>query len=362
MEKELKFDAIGVLDFDHWTDAKKFSYSPPLLGPNDIELKIEVCAVCGSDIHAANGDWGRTYTPLAVGHEIVGNITALGDNVDKIKFNLGDRVGVGAQINSCGKCLRCLRNRQQNCKDFVGTYQGVDKKNGFETQGGYASHIRVNSDFVFRIPDQLDSTIVAPLLCGGITGFKPLITGEVKQGSKVGVIGVGGIGHMSILFAKALGAEVTAISRSNRKKEDALKLGADHFVATAEKGSLDSHVDTLDLLVMTASSFSESDIDQTLSLLVAGGRAIFITNPPAQEKLTLTPPTMLSNEYHIGGSAIGSPHDIEYMLKLAAEKQIKPWVQTVDINEESVSDVWKKMVKGDVRYRYVFTGYDKYFK
>ncbi|SCU81071.1 LADA_0B11056g1_1 [Lachancea dasiensis] len=362
METELKFDAIGVLDFDHWTDAKKFSYSPPLLGAEDIELKVEACGVCGSDIHAANGDWGRAYTPLAVGHEIIGKVTALGDNVDKTKFHLGDRVGVGAQINSCGDCVRCSRGRQQNCKDSTGTYLSVDKKNGFETQGGYASRIRANSGFVFRIPDGLDSNIVAPLMCGGITGFKPLLTGGVKEGSKVGVVGVGGIGHMTILFAKALGAEVTAISRSDRKKEDAEKLGADHFVATADKESLKSHAETLDLIVMTASSFSESDIDQTLSLLVAGGRAIFITAPPSNEKLTLTPFNMLLNEYHIGGSAIGSPQDIEYMLKLAAEKQIKPWVQTVDINEENVSDVWKKMVKGDVRYRYVLTGYDKYFK
>lgn len=362
MDTKVKFEAIGVVDFDNWKKAERFSYVPPLLGPEDIELEIEACGVCGSDIHAVSGDWGRLYKPFAVGHEIVGKITAVGENVDKERFHLGDRVGVGAQTDSCGDCARCSRGRQQNCKKSVLTYTCINEKNGFETQGGYASHIRANAGFVFKIPEGLNSAVAAPMLCGGITGFKPLLTGGVKEGSKVGVVGIGGIGHMSILFAKALGAEVTAISRSRRKEDDAKKLGADHYVATAEKESLEAHVETLDLIVMTASSFSQSNIEELLSLLVAGGRLIFITAPPMQEKLTLTPFTMLMNDYHVGGSAIGSPKEIEYMLQLAAEKDIKPWVQEVDISEENVSEVWQKMLDGDVRYRYVFTGYEKCFK
>ena len=362
MDTQVKFDAIGVVDFDQWKKPEKFSYSPPLLGPEDIELEIEACGVCGSDIHAVSGDWGRLYKPFAVGHEIIGKISAMGAQVNKEKFHLGDRVGVGAQTNSCGDCTRCSRDRQQNCKKSVLTYTCVDERNGFETQGGYASHIRANSGFVFKIPDALDSAVAAPLLCGGITGFRPLLTGGVKEGSKLGVVGIGGIGHMSILFAKALGAEVTAISRSNRKFDDAKKLGADHFLAMSDEKSRDAHAESLDLIVMTASSFSESNIEELLSLLVAGGKFIFITAPPIQEKMALTPFTMLLNEYQVSGSAIGSPKDIEYMLELAAKKNIKPWVQLVDINEKNVSEVWQKMLDGDVRYRYVLTGYEKFFK
>ena len=361
MDTQVKFDAIGVVDFDQWKKPEKFSYSPPLLGPEDIELEIEACGVCGSDIHAVAGDWGRLYKPFAVGHEIVGKISAMGEQVNKEKFHLGDRVGVGAQIDSCGKCTRCSRGRQQNCKKSVLTYTSVDESNGFQTQGGYASKIRASSEFVFKIPDGLDSAVAAPLLCGGITGFRPLLAGGVKEGSKVGVVGIGGIGHMSILFAKALGAEVTAISRSNRKLEDAKKLGADHFVAMEDKKLVEAHAESLDLIVMTASSFSESNIDELLSLLAAGGQLSFITGPPMQEKLTLNPFTMLLNDYHISGSVIGSPKDIEYMLEVAVKNNIKPWVQLVDINEKNVSEIWQKMLDGDVRYRYVFTGYDKFF-
>ena len=161
---------------------------------------------------------------------------------------------------------------------------------------------------------------------------------------------------------QALGAEVTAISRSNRKFDDAKKLGADHFLAMSDEKSRDAHAESLDLIVMTASSFSESNIEELLSLLVAGGKFIFITAPPIQEKMALTPFTMLLNEYQVSGSAIGSPKDIEYMLELAAKKNIKPWVQLVDINEKNVSEVWQKMLDGDVRYRYVLTGYEKFFK
>ncbi|SCU79014.1 LAFA_0B00188g1_1 [Lachancea sp. 'fantastica'] len=362
MDTKVKYEAIGVVDFDKWRDPERFYYNPPLLGPEDIELKIDFCGVCGSDIHAVSGNWGRMYKPFAVGHEIIGRITALGEGVDRERFKLNDRVGVGAQIDSCGDCIRCSRGRQENCKKTVLTYTCVNHKNDFETQGGYASHIRANSGFVFKIPEGLDSAVAAPMLCGGITGFKPLLTGGVKKGTKVGIVGIGGIGHMSILFAKALGAEVTAISRSHRKEEDAGKLGADHYVATADENLMKEHAETLDLLVMTTSSFSQSNIEDLLSLLIAGGRLIFITAPPIQDKLTLTPFTMLLNDYHVGGSVTGSPKDIEYMLQLAAEKKIKPWVELVDINEKNVAEVWQKMLDGDVRYRYVFTGYDKCFE
>lgn len=354
--KEIR--AIGVHDYDNWTDAKEFTYVPQELRPNDVEIKIEACGICGSDIHAANGDWGRPYAPLAVGHEIVGRVTAAGPDA---RFKVGDRVGVGAQCDSCNDCKRCNEiNHPETCKKQVGTYLGV-YPSGVPSQGGYASHVRVNSRFAFKIPDNLDSNYVAPLLCGGVTALRPMITAGVKKGTKVGINGIGGIGHMAILFAKALGAEVTAISRTNAKKELATKLGADHYIATNEEDFSTKHADSLDLLINTGSSFSEGAINDVLNLLLPFGKMIFITAPPADEKLSLTPFQMIFNSISVGGSIIGSPDDIEYMLQLASEHDIKPMIETIDINEENVKTAWERMVKGDVKFRFVLTGYDKYF-
>lgn len=353
--KEIR--AIGVHDFDNWLDAKEFTYTPQELRPEDVEIKILACGICGSDIHAANGDWGRAYAPLAVGHEIVGTVVAVGE---KARFKLGDRVGVGAQCDCCRSCNRCKADHQNTCKKMIGTYQGT-YPSGKHTQGGYASHVRVNSEFAFKIPDSLETNYVAPLLCGGITAFRPMMTAGVKKGSKVGVNGIGGIGHMAILFAKALGAEVTAISRNDKKRELAKELGADHYIATDEENFSSKYEDSLDLIINTGSSFSEGSVDGVLNLLTAYGQMIFITAPPIGEKLALTPFQLLLNSVSVGGSGIGSPKDIEYMLEVAAKNNIKPMIETIDINEANVRTAWERMLKGDVRFRFVLTGYDKYF-
>lgn len=359
MPQELKeIRAIGVLDFNDWTNPKEFTYKPQELRPYDVEIKVEACGICGSDIHAANGDWGQPYTPLAVGHEIVGTVVNAGPDA---RFKIGDRVGVGAECDSCHTCTRCTEGHQNTCKKQVGTYLGV-YPSGQPTQGGYASHVRVNSEFAFKIPENMKSEDVAPLLCGGITGFRPLMTAGVKKGTKVGVNGIGGIGHMTILFAKALGAEVTAISRTYAKKELASSLGADHYVATSDKKAMEEHMDTLELIVNTGSSFLEGAIQDVLSLLRAYGHMTFITAPPVSEKLTIDPMFFLFNNISIGGSVTGSPSDIEYMLEVASKNNIKPMIETIDISEENVKTAWERMVKGDVRFRFVLTGYDKYFK
>ncbi|KAG0670767.1 hypothetical protein C6P42_003777, partial [Pichia californica] len=350
--KEIR--AIGVHDYDNWLEPKEFTYVPQELRPEDVEIKIEACGICGSDIHAANGDWGKPYVPLAVGHEIVGIVTATGE---KSRFKIGDRVGVGAQCDSCHDCKRCESRHPNGCRGMIGTYQGV-YPNGKTTQGGYASHIRVNSEFAFKIPDNLSSVDVAPLLCGGITAFRPLITANVGPGTKVGVNGIGGIGHMAILFAKALGAEVTAISRNDKKKQLATELGADHYISTDEENFSTKHQDSLDFIINTGSSFSEGHFADVMDLLTLYGRMIFITAPPATEKLTLSPFQLLKSSSSVGGSIIGSPDDIEYMLKVASENNIKPMIETIDISEENVKTAWERMVKGDVRFRFVLTGYD----
>lgn len=355
------FQAIGVVDYDDWLHPKTFEYTPQEFRDQDIDVEIEACGICGSDIHAASGNWGRPYAPVAVGHEIVGKIVKIGPNAKK-GLKLGDRVGVGAQCDCDNSCVACEADLHNNCRNNVGTYFGTYKESGVNTIGGNASHIRLNSQFAFKIPDNLESKYVAPLLCGGITGFSPLLQHKVGKGTKVGVVGIGGIGHMTILFAKALGAEVTAISRSHSKEKVAAELGADHYAATGDDDFAEKFADSLDLVVNTGSSFSGSSIDSILKVLKPRGKLVFITAPPASEQITLTPMSLLMNNTSIQGSAIGPPSEIEYMLKLASEHNIKPWVETIDISEKNLGEAWKRTNDGDVRFRFTLTGYDKCFK
>ena len=354
-----KFDAIGVIDYDKWLEPKHFQHTPQALRDNDVDIEVEACGVCGSDIHGAKGDWGRPYAPLAVGHEIVGKVARVGPKVTK--FKVGDRVGVGAQCDSCGECVRCHNDNENYCRGEVETYLSFYKDTNTPTQGGYANYVRVSSKFTFKIPDGLSSVDAAPLLCGGMTGFGPLLAAGVTKGTKVGICGIGGIGHMAILFATALGAEVTAISRSDKKKSLAKELGAVNYIATDKKG-FDEGLTELDVIVNTTSSFSEGSFKQLLNLIKPHGRMIYITAPPNDETLEIDPGTLLSSAVSIGGSHIGSPKDIEYMLDFAAKHKIKPYIETIDISEENVATAWKRMDDGDVRFRFVLTGYDKYFK
>ncbi|KAH3663531.1 hypothetical protein OGAPHI_004932 [Ogataea philodendri] len=356
-----EFKAIGLLNLKDWPNAKSFSYKPYQARPQDVDIKIISCGICGSDLHASKGHWGDIPVPRAFGHEIVGEIVALGDEVDRSKYKIGQRVGVGAQCDSCGECYRCNNHKANCCRKGTHLYLH-SYPDGTLVQGGYASHIRVNSRFAIPIPEGLASEDASPMLCGGITGFRPLLTYGVKKGTKVGVSGIGGIGHMTIMFAKALGAEVTAISRSNSKKALATQIGADHFVATNEEGFEEKYADTLDLIVNTASDFEPESFNKVTSMLKPDGRVTFITAPPVGTQISLEPMFYLINGYHIGGSAIGSPEEIEYMLKLAAEHNIKPMIETFDISEENVKKAWERVDKGDVRFRAVLTGYDKFFK
>lgn len=355
------FQAIGVVDYDDWLHPKNFEYKPQEFRDYDVDVEIEACGICGSDIHGASGNWGRPYAPVAFGHEIVGKIVKIGPNAKK-GLKLGDRVGVGAQCDCDNTCYACEHDLKNNCRNLVGTYFGMSRESGQGTIGGNASHVRVNSDFAFRIPDKLESKYAAPLLCGGITGFSPLLQHKVGKGTKVGVVGIGGIGHMTILFAKALGAEVTAISRTNSKEKVAKELGADHFAATDDPDFVTKFADTLDLVVNTGSSFSGSSMDKILKMLRPRGKFVFITAPPAGEDINISPMTLLLNNTTVQASAIGPPQEIQYMLDLAAEHDIKPWVETIDISEENLGKAWKRAEEGDVKFRFTLTGYDKYFK
>lgn len=355
------FQALGVVDYDDWLHPKTFEYKPQEFRDYDIDIEIEACGVCGSDIHAASGNWGRPYAPVAVGHEIVGKVVKVGPKA-KSGIELGDRVGVGAQCDCDNSCIACELNLQSNCRNHVGTYFGHNKDTGFNTIGGNASHIRVNSQFAFKIPPLLKTEHVAPLLCGGITGFSPLLQHKVGKGTKVGVVGIGGIGHMTILFAKALGAEVTAISRTDSKKDLAEKLGADHYAATSDEEFEKKYSDTLDIIVNTGSSFAGLAVEKLLKMLRPRGKFVFITVPPSGENLELNPVQLVLNNASVQGSSTGSLEEIQFMLDFAAEHNIQPWVETIDISEENLGKAWERAQKGDVKFRFTMVGYDKFFK
>ncbi|KAG7789248.1 hypothetical protein KL910_002946 [Ogataea haglerorum] len=354
--------AIGIVNsLKDWPEVQQFTYKPHKGRPQDVDIKILACGICGSDLHASKGNWGDLPLPMAFGHEIIGVIVAIGEGVDSSKYKIGDRVGVGPECDSCGKCWRCEHDHENCCRDIKTLYLG-SYEDGTPVQGGYASHIRVNSKFVIHIPEKLETEYAAPLMCGGITGFRPLISYGVKKGTRVGIYGLGGIGHMTLMFAKALGAEVTVISRGASKKELAKRLGADHYIATSEEGFEAKNYDTLDLIVSTGSDFEPESLAKVISMLRPDGRLTFITLPPNGVKLELIPIFYLTNCVHIGGSAIGSPKEIEYMLQVAADHDIKPMIETFDISEDNVKKAWMKVDSGDIRFRAVLTGYDKFFK
>ncbi|CAR21565.1 ADH6 [Lachancea thermotolerans] len=354
-----KFQGIAVQDHNDWTHPKKISYEPKKFDDYDVDVEIEACGICGSDTHCASGNWGPKSLPLVVGHEVIGRVVRVGPKCHT-GVKVGDRVGVGAQVSSCLDCDRCNSDFEPYCAEFITTYS-QPYPDGYVSQGGYASHIRAHEHFVIPIPEKIPTHLAAPLLCGGITVFSPLINNDCGPNKKVGIVGIGGIGHMGLIFAKALGAEVYAISRSSAKKEDAMKLGADHFIATKEEPDWEKkYASTLDLVIVCASSLTEINLEQLIKTMRIKGRIISICVPKETEELNLKP-FQLSG-ITIGNSQLGSRKELIQLLQLVADKDLKIWVETLPISEESVHDAFVRMEKGDVRYRFTLTDFDKEFR
>lgn len=309
--------------------------------------------MCGSDIHTLRSGWGETDYPCCVGHEIVGKAVRVGSKAEG-GIKVGDRVGVGAQSSSCLKpdCAECADNNEQHCQNaMVPTFNSRYPGDIGKSYGGYADYWRGPSHFVFKIPEELSSEDAAPMLCGGITSFSPLMRNGAGPGKKVGIVGIGGLGHYGILFAKALGCDkIVAISRTSAKKQDALKMGATGFISTEEdKDWATTHANSLDLLVSTVSS-PKMPLMGYLGLLGTGGQFIQLGAPEDS-----IPPfnafALIIKEVKIGGSLIGSPAEIRHMLKLAVEKGVHSWT-----NRYSMKDANKAVVdfdEGKPRYRFV---------
>ncbi|OFQ56098.1 NAD(P)-dependent alcohol dehydrogenase [Corynebacterium sp. HMSC074H12] len=313
---------------------------------DDVVIDIKAAGICHSDIHTIRNEWGEAHFPLTVGHEIAGVVSAVGEEVTK--FKVGDRVGVGCLVNSCGECEQCEAGMEQNClKGGVGTYNSTDV-DGTITQGGYAEKIVVNQDFVLRIPEALDFDVAAPLLCAGITTYSPLARWDVKEGQKVAVVGLGGLGHMGVQIAAAKGADVTVISRTSRKAEEAKKLGASRTLATTEEEDFfRNHRGEFDLILSTISA--EYDLEDYLRLLKPRGIMSVVGLPP--EALPLRLSRLVGGGKVLTGNNIGGIAETQEMLDFCAEHGLGAVIEKVGVDE--VDAAYERVVAGDVKFRFV---------
>lgn len=358
------FYGYGVDKSENWNKPKLVKYEPKPLRPKDVTIKVECCGICGSDVHTLRGNWGPLLRPdLVVGHEVVGTVVHTGNDVKN--FKRGDRVGLGARCTACMKCQRCKEGNEQYCKFNTGTYNAEDPFAGnYVTQGGYANYIRGHEHFIFPIPEELKLEEAAPLMCAGLTVYSPLVRalGNDAKGKTVGVIGIGGLGHLAIQFAKAMGATVIAFSRSSAKRKEALQMGANDLIATQEEDSWsDKYSDFFDLIVNCASGFSDIDLDSYISVMKVNGSFISVGIPEDNEHFNISGTCMLANGTSISQSSLGNRQEALDMLKLAAAKDIKPWIEKIPLSEEGCTEALTRCQNGDVRYRFVLTDYDKAF-
>lgn len=315
------------------------------VGATDVLIEIKYAGICHSDIHTVRGEWrGITY-PQVVGHEIVGIVAAVGSEVTK--FAAGDRAGVGCMVNSCRKCDNCQAGMEQYCQDgIIGTYNSVDL-DGTITQGGYSTHIVVDEDFVLHVPESIPFAKAAPLLCAGITTYSPLAHWHAGPGKRVAVVGMGGLGHMAVKIAHAMGAEVTVLSQTLRKKDDGLALGADHYYATGDQATFDQLASSFDLIINTVSA--PIDMGAYLRLLALDGTMVSVGAPP--EPLPVQVFSLFANRRSFAGSSIGGIRETQEMLDFCAEHGIAS--ETELIPADQINEAYDRVMKSDVRYRFV---------
>jgi uncharacterized zinc-type alcohol dehydrogenase-like protein len=315
------------------------------VGPADVLIEIAYAGICHSDIHTVRGDWGPQVYPLTVGHEIAGVVSAVGSGVTK--WAVGDRVGVGCMVNSCRECVNCKAGLEQYCENGnVGTY-GIVDRDGTVTQGGYSTHIVVDQDFVLRIPDAIDLAVAAPLLCAGITTYSPLKHWNAAPGRKVAVVGMGGLGHMAVKLAHALGAEVTVLSQTLSKEADGRAFGATRYFATSDPATFTELKNEFDLIVNTVSA--DIDIEAYLKLLRLDGVLVNVGAPP--EPLPIPVFALFGNRRSFAGSSIGGIRETQEMLDFCAEHGVVPETELIAADE--ITAAWQRVLASDVRYRFV---------
>lgn len=316
------------------------------VGSHDVLISIEYCGVCHSDLHQARGEWGASVFPMVPGHEIVGTIQQVGKNVSNAK--VGDFVGVGCFVDSCRACSSCNEGLEQYCEGHLSlTYNGTEQDQKTITQGGYSSQIVVNENYIVHVPGSLDRKAVAPLLCAGITTYSPLMNWKIGKGTKLGILGLGGLGHMGVKFGVALGADVTVISTSESKRVDAENLGARDFLLSTDEQAVAKAQESFDFILDTVSG--EHDLNVTLNLIKRDGTLILVGVPPKAPEVH--PFSLIPRRRAVAGSMIGGIAETQSMLDFCAKHNIVSDVEIVAMAD--INDAFERMSRGDVRYRFV---------
>ncbi|OJT26272.1 hydroxyacid dehydrogenase [Archangium sp. Cb G35] len=323
-----------------------FSFEQREPGPHDVLIDILYCGVCHSDIHQARDEWGGSIFPMVPGHEIIGRVKQVGQHVTKLK--VGDMAGVGCMVDSCRDCASCRQDLEQFClKGVAYTYNSTEMDRKTPTRGGYASQIVVAEHFALKVPAGLDPASAAPLLCAGITTYSPLRQWNCKKGDRVGVVGLGGLGHMAVKFAASMGAEVTVLSTSRAKEADARRLGAQGFEVTRDEATFRKLAGRLDLIIDTISA--PHDYNQYLRLLRPQGAMVLVGAPP--EPAPVGAFSLINGNKRLAGSSIGGIAETQEMLDYCAKHQIVSDIEIIPI--QKINEAYERMLKGDVRYRFV---------
>ncbi len=342
MSKTLAYAAYSAT-----TPLKPFDFERRSPQPTDVQIQIQFCGVCHSDLHMAKNEWAGTTYPVVPGHEIVGKVTAVGNQVKA--FKVGDRVGVGCMVDSCHTCPNCKDGEEQYCDTGATfTYNSPDKHNGQMTYGGYSNQIVVDEKFVLRVSDKLDLAGVAPLLCAGITTYSPLRTWKVAKGQKVGIVGLGGLGHMGVKLAHAMGAHVVLFTTSPGKTDDARRLGANEVVISKNEEDMNRHANSFDFILNTVAA--SHNLDSYLQLLKRDG-TLCLVGVPEHAHPSPTVNNLIFKRRRLVGSLIGGIRETQEMLDFCAEHKIVSDVEIIPM--QKINEAYERMLKSDVKYRFV---------
>ena len=327
-------------------DLTPFEFERRALRDTDIGFTIDFAGICHSDIHQVREEWGPALFPMVPGHEIVGTVTGVGSKVTS--FKVGDSIGVGVFIDSCRKCVNCVKGLQQYCLEgMTGTYNGYERNSQTIAFGGYSNYFVIEEGYAVKVPSNLDPAGVAPLLCAGITLYSPIKHWKVGPGKYVAVMGLGGLGHMGVKFAAALGADVTVLSHSPKKEKDALAMGAHHFVDTSNPDNFAKHAGNFDVILNTVSA--ELDINQYINLLKLNGTLVVIGLPGKPYSVHVG--SLLNGRKSIGGSMIGGIPELQEMLNFCGKHSIVSDVEV--ITSDYINEAYERTVASDVKYRFV---------
>lgn len=339
--------AKGIAAFSATEPLKPYSFDRRDAKEHDVVIDIHYCGICHSDIHTVRSEWGQAMYPVVPGHEIAGVVRSVGTKVTKYK--VGDHVGVGCFVDSCRECAHCQQDLDNYClKGFNGTYNSFEKDGKTPTQGGYSNVIVVDENYVLRIPNSLPLDKAAPLLCAGITLYSPLSHWKAGPNKKVGIMGLGGLGHMGVKIARAMGAHVVVLSHSEKKREDALKMGAHEFLSTHDESVFQKHAGTFDLIINTVSS-ADINLGNYFGLLKIDSTLVSVGAP--EKPMSVHPFPLIMMRRNWAGSVIGSMKETQQMLDFCAKHSITPEIEVINPNQVNVA--YERVLKSDVRYRFV---------